>query len=109
MLKPVDVPPRLTEKFTLDNVNRLSTVTLNGAQTLSVTYDATGDITNKSDMGAYTYGNTAHSHSVTAAGPWTVGYANNGNMNARAGGAITPYSYNLPNQINSTGCSRIVQ
>ena len=95
----------LTEKFTLDNVNRLSTVTLNGAQTLSVTYDAAGDITNKSDMGNYTYGNAAHPHAVTAAGPWTVGYDNNGNMNARAGGAITSYSYNLPNQINYNGSS----
>ena len=86
-------------------MNRLSTVTLNGAQTLSVGYDAAGDITNKSDMGAYTYGNAAHPHAVTAAGPWTVCYDNNGNMNARAGGAITSYSYNLPNQINYNGSS----
>ena len=109
MSQRMDNRQGLTEKFTLDNVNRLSTVTLNGAQTLSVTYDAAGDITNKSDMGNYTYGNAAHPHAVTAAGPWTVGYDNNGNMNARAGGAITSYSYNLPNQINFNGCSRIVQ
>ena len=105
MLKRVDSRQGLIEKFTLDNVNRLSAVTLNGAQTLSVTYDAAGDITNKSDMGAYAYGNAAHPYAVTAAGPWTVGYDNNDNMNARAGGAITSYSYNLPNQLNFNGGS----
>lgn len=40
MLKRVDNRQGLTEKFTLDNVNRLSAVTLDGVQTLFVTYDA---------------------------------------------------------------------
>src|ERR1700691_5736336 len=48
---------------------------------------------------------SAHPHAVTAAGSWTIGYDNNGNMNSRAGGAITSYSYNLPNQINYSGSS----
>ena len=101
----VDNRQILTEAFTLDNLNRLSSVTLNGAQTLSVTYDQAGDITNKSDVGAYTYGNSAHPHAVTGAGSWTIGYDANGNMNSRAGGAITSYSYNLPNTINYNGSS----
>ena len=101
----VDNRQSLSEVFNLDALNRLSTVTLNGSQTLSVQYDQAGDITNKSDVGAYTYGSTAHPHAVTSAGSWSIGYDSNGNMNSRAGGAITSYSYNLPNQINYNGSS----
>ena len=95
----------LTEVFTLDNLNRLSTVTLNGSQTLSVQYDQAGDIIYKSDIGNYTYGNTSHPHAVTAATGWAIGYDANGNMNSRAGGSISSYSYNLPNLINFSGSS----
>jgi len=72
----VDNRQSLTESFTLDALNRLSTVKLNGVQTLSVTYDQAGDITNKSDVGNYTYPapTAAHPHAVTAAGTWTIGY-----------------------------------
>ena len=101
----VDNRQGLTEAFTLDAMNRLSTVTLNGGQTLSVQYDQAGDITTKSDLGAYTYGSAAHPHAVTTAGSWTVGYDANGNINSRPGSAITSYSYNLPNQINYNGSS----
>jgi RHS repeat-associated protein len=97
----------LTEAFTLDALNRVSTVMLNGVQTLSVHYDQSGDIISKSDVGTYSYPlpTAAHPHAVTAAGSWTIGYDANGNMNSRAGGAITFYSYNLPNQINCNGSS----
>ena len=105
MAQRVDNRQNLTEAFTVDALNRISIVKLNNAQTLSVQYDQAGDITNKSDVGAYTYGNSAHPHAVTAAGSWTVGYDANGNMNSRAGGAITSYSYNLPNMINYNGSS----
>jgi hypothetical protein len=105
VLSRVDNRQNLIEVFTLDALNRLSTVTLNGVQTLSVQYDQAGDIINKSDIGAYTYGNAAHPHAVTAAGTWTIGYDLNGNMNSRAGGAISSYSYNLPNQIKCIGSS----
>jgi len=105
LLSRVDNRQSISEAFTLDTLNRLSTVKLNGVQTLSVQYDQAGDIINKSDVGAYTYGNAAHPHAVTAAGSWTIGYDANGNMNSRAGGAITSYSYNLPNQINYNGSS----
>jgi RHS repeat-associated protein len=101
----VDNRQGLTETFTNDALNRLSTVTLNGVQTLSVRYDQAGNITSKSDVGTYTYGDPAHPHAVTAAGSWTVGYDANGNMSSRAGGAITSYSYNLPDQIDYAGNS----
>jgi RHS repeat-associated protein len=115
LLQRVDNRQSLTEKFTLDALNRLSTVTLitpsipNGTQTLSVQYDQAGDIINKSDVSStnFQYGNAAHPHAVTQAGSWTIGYDANGNMNSRAGGAITSYSYNLPNQINYNGSSSL--
>jgi RHS repeat-associated protein len=107
LLSRIDNRQNLTETFAPDALNRLSTVTLNGVQTLSVQYDQAGDITYKSDIGNYSYPlpTAPHPHAVTAAGTWTVGYDANGNMNTRAGGAITSYSYNLPNQINYNGSS----
>lgn len=107
LLQRVDNRQSLTEVFTLDALNRLSTVTLNGVRTLGMQYDQAGDIINKSDVSAtnFQYSDPAHKHAVTAAGTWTIGYDANGNMNSRAGGAITSYSYNLPNQINYNGNS----
>jgi RHS repeat-associated protein len=105
----VDNRQGLTEGFTLDNLNRLSTVALTvgqtQSQTLSIHYDQAGNVTSRSDVGTYTYGDPAHPHAVTAAGSWSGGYDANGNMNSRAGGAITSYSYNLPNQITYNGSS----
>src|SRR5882757_6267367 len=91
LLQRVDNRQGLTEKFTLDALNRLSTVTLitpstpNGTQTLSVQYDQAGDIINKSDVSStnYQYGNASHPHAVTQAGTWAIGYDANGNMNSR--------------------------
>jgi len=105
-----DLIQKLTEVFSVDALNRLSTVTLSTPQasnvtTLSVTYDSAGDILTKSDVGSYTYGDPKHPHAVTAAGTWTIGYDANGNMNSRAGGAITAYSYNMPKQIDYNGNS----
>ena len=98
-----DLIQNLNESFVMDPVNRISTVSLNGVQTLSVSYDGSGNITNKSDVGNYTYGDPAHPHAVTSAGSWSIAYDANGNMSSRAGGAISSYSYNLPNQINYNG------
>jgi RHS repeat-associated protein len=98
-----DLNQHLTEVFTVDALNRLSTVTLNGTPTLSVTYDSAGNIQTKSDVGSYTYGDPRHPHAVTAAGSWTIGYDANGNMSSRAGGAISSYSYNLPQLVNYNG------
>jgi len=95
----------LTETFTLDALNRLSGVALNGTTTLTVRYDQAGSITSKSDVGTYTYGDPLHPHAVTAAGSWSIGYDKNGNMKSRAGGSITTSSYNLPTMINYNGNS----
>lgn len=62
----------LNETYTYDSLNRLDTVDLsvNGASpvtTLSLTYNAAGNITYKSDVGNYLY-NGAHPHAVSSAG-----------------------------------------
>jgi RHS repeat-associated protein len=97
-----DLRQSLTEIFTLDAMNRVLSATLNGSQTLAMTYYASGNIRKKSDVSAsdYVYGSAAHPHAVTTAGSWTLAYDANGNMNSRAGSTITWYSYNLPNLIN---------
>ncbi|MBS0614749.1 MAG: RHS repeat-associated core domain-containing protein, partial [Proteobacteria bacterium] len=76
-----------------------------GTTTLTVRYDQAGNITSKSDVGTYTYGDSLHPHAVTAAGSWAISYDNNGNMKSRAGGSITSSSYNLPTMINYNGNS----
>lgn len=102
-----DLKQLLTEVFAYDSMNRLKTSTLNSINNLAVAYDAAGNITNKSDVSAsnYVYGDTAHKHAVTTAGAWSMSYDPNGNMATRAGGAITWYSYNLPNTISYSGNS----
>ena len=100
-----DLIQGLTETFQLDALNRLQTSNLNGVQNLSAGYDAAGNLQTKSDVGSYTYGDSHHPHAVTAAGSWTMAYDADGNATSRAGGAITWYSYNLPNQINYNGSS----
>ncbi len=105
LLQRKDLRQSLTETFTLDALNRLSGVALNGTTTLTVRYDQAGSITSKSDVGTYTYGDPLHPHAVTAAGSWSIGYDKNGNMKSRAGGSITTSSYNLPTMINYNGNS----
>ena len=50
-----DLYKNLVESFSYDGLNRLVTVRKNGQITQSVTYDAAGNITSKSDVGAYNY------------------------------------------------------
>jgi RHS repeat-associated protein len=73
------------ETYTYDGLNRLtaSTLSTNGSplSTVSVGYDSLGNITSKSDVGAYTYGqNGAGPHAVTAAGGNSYHYDADGNM-----------------------------
>ncbi len=56
----------LVEGFNYDNLNRLTTSVLNGSQITNYAYDAVGNLTYKSDVGSYTYGNGAGPHAVTA-------------------------------------------
>ena len=89
----------LTETFTLDALNRLKSSTLNN---LSVSYDAAGDITNRSDVGSYTYGDSRHPHGVTTAGGFAYAYDANGNVSSRNTLGLTWASYNLPTALQAT-------
>lgn len=102
----IDNRQGLTEQFGYDSMNRLLSSALNGGPPATLTYDAAGNIVTKSDVGgsAYAY-DPAHPHAVKTAGTWSMTYDANGNMIARDGGAITWYSYNLPNGISFSGNS----
>ncbi len=82
-----------------DALNRLQSSTLNGVGNLSVAYDASGNVTSRSDVGAYTYGDPAHPHAVTAAGSHTFTYDANGNQITRDGASQAWAAFNLPVQV----------
>lgn len=67
--------------------------------TLTMTYDAIGNLTSRSDVGSYTC------HAVIAAGANSYAYDANGNMVTRNGAPIGWRSDNLPVVINAAGYS----
>ena len=97
----------LTENIYYDNLYRLDHSTLGGTQNLALTYDASGNITARSDVAAgatWTY-DLSHVHAVTQAGnsSFTYSYDANGNAITRNGLGITWTSYNHPSLINGQG------
>ncbi len=91
-----------TETFTYDALNRLTQSVVGGQSAVTVSYSATGRITNKSDVGNYTYGSGgAPPQAVTSAGSTSYSYDAQGRMTSRAGSTITWTSYDLPKVINS--------
>ena len=97
----------LAEDFTMDSLNRLtdSQLTVGSTQTtnLHMVYDATGNISSKSDVGSYLYpasgSGSVRPHAVSSAGGQSYAYDANGNMTSGAGKTMTWFSYNLPNLI----------
>jgi len=88
----------LRESFNYDGLNRLLQVRLtapalglsNPVETLALNYDATGNISWKSDVGTYSYGaGPAGPHAVTQAGGKTYSYDINGNQTSGDGRDIT--------------------
>jgi RHS repeat-associated protein len=105
----VDVRQNLTEIFVNDAMNRVTSSTLNGVGNLTLSYDAAGDITSKSDVGGYdystsqsgcTYYSYAQPHAVRNAGGTAYCYDANGNIISRAGSTLSWFSFNQPNTIN---------
>jgi YD repeat-containing protein len=94
-----DLLQNLTELLSYDSLNRLTGGTLNTVANLSVGYSANGNITTKSDAGAFDYttaqagcnytGLPAQPHAVRKVGTTVYCYDQNGNMTSRAGSAIT--------------------
>src|SRR5262245_13271388 len=76
-------PTAAATTYTYDDLNRLTSV--GGAQNQTFTYNAIGDITSNSSVGAYAYGDPAHKHAVTSAGGAGYTYDANGNLTAGAG------------------------
>ncbi len=100
----------LTENFSYDSLNRLYQTS--GVSSLTVGYDAIGNITSKTGVGSYSYTGAqtgcsyythTQPHAVRNAGGTIYCYDANGNMTKRAGATITWKSYDLPSLINQTG------
>lgn len=108
LLSRVDSKLTVSESFTYDKLNRLSTaqlVNLPSIPTVSYTYDDLGNITSRSDVGTYTYA-PAHPHAVaqvTGTLSGSYGYDSNGNQISGGGRATTFASYNLPIRIERNG------
>ena len=97
-----------TESFCYDNLNRLTSYALGGSNCSSgtvaktVSYDALGNITAKSDVGSYGYGNGAGPHAVSFISGTVNGVVNptftydaNGNMTAGDGRSVSYMSFNM--------------
>ena len=97
----------LSENFYYDNLYRLDHSTLAGTNNLQMTYDATGNITSRSDVAGgatWTYDPT-RVHAVTQAGSasYSYSYDPNGDANARNGYTVSWTSYDHPSVINGAG------
>jgi RHS repeat-associated protein len=104
-----------TELFTHDTLDRLTctrfadsvflgsvgTRSPSSACTVSIDYDASGNITQKSDVGAYTY-HPQHPHAVLTAGASTFDYDGVGNQTERPGASITYTAFDLPFEVTPT-------
>ena len=110
------------EAFSYDGLNRLTRVllsapvlSLTNAPTLSLNYDASGNIKCKSDVGGingadgcfntlasnYNYGANAGPHAVTAAGGVSYAYDVNGNQTSSSAGRTITYTvFDKPTSIN---------
>jgi YD repeat-containing protein len=80
-----DATQSLTENFTYDVLNRLTSYAIVSGATKTMSYNDLGNITSKSDVGAYTYAaaGSFRPHAVTAAGSATYAYDANGNIDYR--------------------------
>jgi RHS repeat-associated protein len=107
VLTRADANENLTETFTYDNINRVTsaTVSQNIAPVKTFAYDAIGNLLSKSDVGAYAYplAGSALPHAVTSISGGvintTFSYDPNGNQTAGLGRSISYASYNKPSSI----------
>jgi len=102
-----DLLQGLGEAFTYDNLDRVSSSTLNGVQNLSVVIDPSGNITSRTEGGSsYAYGyDPVHRHAVSTMGTAAFTYDANGNLATRNGYTLGWTSYNLPSSIQQSSGS----
>jgi len=95
------------------NDYRLTSSKLDGTQNLAVTYDASGNITSRSDLAGgatWTYDPNRY-HAVTQAGSsayafvYDGGGSGNGNATSRFGSPIAWSSYNYPTSVTAVDVS----
>lgn len=89
-----------TQKFTYDHLSRLTQADSTAYGTLTWEYNQIGNMTNNSQLGAYTY-STTKPHAVVQAGANVYAYYANGNMSSRKGVAITWNYDNKPSQMGT--------
>jgi len=90
----------LSETFTYDSLNRLVKSNISGGESLTMSYDELGNITSKSDVGNYIYGQGAGPHAVTQAGTVSYTYDAVGNRVTASNGQQIQYtSFNKPSCI----------
>lgn len=110
-----DIGKNDIQHFQYDELDRLIQASAEGnsAYTQQFSYDAIGNILNKSDVGAYSYNYADKPHSVRAAGDITLQYDANGNMITRnkTGGPNITVEYTPDNRpsriIKITGDSNL--
>lgn len=90
------------ETFAYDNLYRLVGSTV-GSRTVTVAYDAVGNITNRSDVGAYAYATSGKPYAVSKAGGGTYAYDAAGNMTDAAGTAVSYTSSGQPSRLARSG------
>ena len=98
-----DLNQNLAESFIYDGVDRLTLSMMGGGINLAVAYEASGNITSKSDVGNYSYSDSARPHAVTGAGNDLFTYDGNGNLATRNGLSQEWASYNLPTTLRKPG------
>lgn len=91
-----------TESFQHDALGRLVSARIDGAQTLALRYDASGNLLERNGT-VYQYGGAAAPHRLTAAGSRSFAY--DGNGNARSINGVEQYwtSYGLPSNLRVAG------
>ena len=119
----VDHVQNMTESFLYDRQDRLKQSWVSGQigqtpydRVVGYTYDANGNILNKSDVGAYTYGsqnrgsNNAGPHALVSAGSNHLNYQYDANGNLLQGGGRTLQwsSFNKPTLISKAGASNVL-
>jgi RHS repeat-associated protein len=102
----------VSETFSYDLINRLTSSTI-GSTTKTYGYDATGNITSKTGVGTYSYGQlggcnpaTARPHAVTGITGTintTFCYDANGNLTSGNGLTISWTAFNQPTQVYKDG------
>ena len=119
-----DIGQNLYETFHYDKLNRIKSASVCDGHTVALAkncdantgeqttygYDAIGNLTHKSDVGPYRYGQDgAGPHAVSSAGSVTYTYDANGNMTHGNGRTVTWSSFNKPTAITrSHGTSTFV-